>query len=256
MEENNKEIVEETKVEETPTTEAVEEPKVEEKPKKDFSKLKKIIKIVVILSVVIAIIVGAVLGGIKIYQQATKETKKVESLTEIKNKKGNFMIVDDELRVGGTYKDLKKAGYEFDSRYISEDDVISYDMIYVQTVLKDGKEQFLGMFYCGNKEGCKYEDTVLLKVTFFANTNYLVADVISSSSTYEAIKEKFGKEKGYFKEDSTYYIWTFGEAGQIGEPYYMIKFDNGWSKSVKEVRVGVWWYEGEYKHTVSRKGNS
>lgn len=260
MEENNKEIetTEEVKKEET-TTEPVEEKSTEpvvEKTKKDNTKIKKIIKLVVILLVVIAVIVGVVIGGIKIYQHATKDAKKVESLVDIKSKKGKFMIGDDELKLGGTYKELKEKGYVFDSRYISNDDAIGYDMIYVQSVLKDNKEQFLGMFYCGNKEGCKYEDTILIKATFYSNTNYLLNDVIKNNTSYDAIKEKIGKEKGYFKEDKTYLVWTFGEAGKIGETYYMIKFDNGYSKTIKELRIGVWWYEEEYKHTVTRRSDS
>ena len=73
-------------------------------------------------------------------------------------------------------------------------------------------------------------------------------DFLRIGLTYEEVKEKYGKEDGEFYQDESFLVWTFGEGGKIGNPYYLVKFNS--NERVEEIRIGVWWYEDEYEYTL------
>ena len=57
----------------------------------------------------------------------------------------------------------------------------------------------------------------------------------------------------YRYQDEELLVWTFGEKGKVGTPYYVLRFDNNSflaDGEITEIRMGIWWYEEEYKHSV------
>ena len=209
----------------------------------------------------VLIVVGAIIGLIliicvvnNIVDYVTRDARKINNLTNIKSDKMVFNIGDDEFTVGCKYNDLKNKQYTFDTTYINEDNIIGYDMIYIQNIYKDGKAVLLGLFYCSNKDGCKYEDTTLVKALFYKNSKIKIGDNISFSSSYDDFLDEFGKPEGVYKQDKSYYIWCFGDDHKIGDAYYMVKF-NGGSHAIIDIRIGVWWYDDEYNRTVVKENN-
>ena len=118
---------------------------------------------------------------------------------------------------------------------------------------KEKVAQFLGAFYCAESEKCKYDDTLLIKINFYEDSEVVVNDFIKYGVKYDEIVEKYGKEDGAFYQDEELLVWTFGEKGKIGTPYYVLRFDNDSflaNGEITEIRMGIWWYEEEYKHSV------
>lgn len=205
---------------------------------------KKIIKYIFIVLILALLVVG----GVFVYNFLTKEDR-TETLTEIsKSDKTMFMLGEEEFHIGDTVSELKKKGLSYEDNLIKDTDYIVSDSIAVYPFYYEGEAVFLGALYCPSEENCKYDDAVLIKANFYDNANVLVDETIKIGMYYDEIKDEYGKKDGKFYQDKDFYVWTFGDDGKIGEPYYLLRFNS--SERLEEIRIGVWWYEEEFEYTV------
>lgn len=165
-----------------------------------------------------------------------------------------FTLDDKEFYLGDKVSKYKENGISFEDQYLTDDSFVESDSIAMYNFYnKDKRAQFLGAFYCSETKKCKYNDTLLLKVNFYEESDVVIDDFIKYGTKYKDIVEKYGKEDGTFYQDEELLVWTFGEKGKIGTPYYILRFDyNSFLSSGEliEIRMGIWWYEEEYEYTV------
>lgn len=216
--------------------------KVTNANKSFFTKLKnkKFLNIIIICLISIALII--------ILYNLFKP-KRAETLVSMpKNDYYKFTIDGKDYFLGDKITSLKSA-LNYDTNF---KDIVYSDSISTRTFFNiDGKEQFLGAVYCSKDNDCVHDDTVLVKANFYESTSVVVNDFIKNGITYEEVVEKYGKETGHFYQDEEMLIWSFGN--KIGDPYYILRFDNySWSSVnyITEIRIGVWWYDEEYQHTL------
>lgn len=186
------------------------------------------------------------------------KNQRSETLTNLeKSDYLKFSLDGNTFYLGDKVSDYRLKKYSYDETYLSEDAHVASDSIISQTFYNEQEDaQFLGALYCKEGSNCSYEDTVIVKINFYEESDVIVNDYIKFGMKYDDIVKKYGKEDGQFYQDSELLVWTFGEKGKIGEPYYILRFDNsGWFSTGKliEIRIGVWWYEGEYEHTVIKE---
>ena len=200
-------------------------------------------KIVIVLILALLVVVG-----VFVYNFLTKEDR-TETLTEIsKSDKTMFMLGEEEFHIGDTVSELKKKGLSYEDNLIKDTDYIVSDSIAVYPFYYEGEAVFLGALYCPSEENCKYDDAVLIKANFYDNADVVIDETIRIGMYYDDIKDEYGKKDGKFYQDKDFYVWTFGDDGKIGEPYYLLRFNS--SGRLEEVRIGVWWYEEEFEYTV------
>ena len=205
---------------------------------------KKIIKYIFIVLILALIVVG----GVFVYNFLTREDR-TETLTEIsKSDKTMFMLGEEKFHIGDTVSELKKKGLSYEDNLIKDTDYIVSDSIAVYPFYYEGKAVFLGALYCPSEENCKYDDAVLIKANFYDDSDVVVDETIKIGMYYDEIKDEYGKKDGKFYQDKDFYVWTFGDDGKIGEPYYLLRFNS--SGRLEEIRIGVWWYEEEFEYTV------
>lgn len=183
------------------------------------------------------------------------DKKRSETLVNLgKNEYLKFTLGEDEFYIGDKISTYRSKNYSYDERYIDENAKVKSDSIMSQTFYNELDDaQFLGAMYCPAGNDCDYDDTKLIKANFYKDSNVVVNGKLKFGMTYNDVVRLYGEEDGTFYQDSELLVWTFGEKGKIGEPYYILRFDNGgiWSLGdLYEIRIGVWWYEGEYEHTV------
>ncbi len=246
----------ETKVEqkeEVISTEQVvkqEEPippvKVEEKKLKDNKK-------VWIGGIVLVLVIGVVIG----FMFFLKKPQRAKTLMNLeKDPYLKFTLNGEDFYLGETASFYQQKGYTFEDDFFQEDDKISKDSILVHPIYHEEEDQFLGALYCAKDEDCAYQDSILVKANFYENSDVVINDFIKFGMKYEDIVEKYGKEDGKFYQGNHSFVWTFGEKGKIGEPYYILTFDDSFLSDMGDlidIRIGVWWYDGEYEHTVVKE---
>lgn len=228
------------------------QPVVETVPKENKNNNKKIIIIVAAIGVILV----ALLVFLFFFNNSNGDDKKrSETLVNLgKNEYLKFTLGEDEFYIGDKISTYRSKNYSYDERYIDENAKVKSDSIMSQTFYNELDDaQFLGAMYCPAGNDCDYDDTKLIKANFYKDSNVVVNGKLKFGMTYNDVVRLYGEEDGTFYQDSELLVWTFGEKGKIGEPYYILRFDNGgiWSLGdLYEIRIGVWWYEGEYEHTV------
>lgn len=214
------------------------------KPRNNL-KSKKNLKILIIIAISLILIV------ILFYLFKPKRSEVLNSLT--RNDYYKFTINDKEYYLGEKVSNLENNELYYD---INFNNVVYADSISTRTFFNlDNKELFLAALYCSSLKNCTHEDSTLVKVNFYKNSNVLVNDFIKYGITYQEVIDKYGKEDGYFYQDEDMLVWTFGD-NDIGDPYYILKFDDASlfsNNQIIEIRIGVWWYDKEYEHTVLKK---
>lgn len=220
---------------------------INNKTKKKFFQNKKTLFIIASCLIIILLITIIII-------YINSKNIRSEILTNIEhNDYLKFTIDEQEFYVGNKVQDFQKKNYSYDKQYITADDYIIKDSIMMQTFYLNEEPKFLGAMYCNDDNNCKYNETTIVKINFYSDSNVIVNDFIKHGLSYDEIVEKYGKEDGKFYQNEDMLVWTFGEKGKIGEPYYILRFDTGgWFSSDKliDIRIGVWWYDGEYEHTV------
>ena len=207
----------------------------------------------------IIFIIGALLiilfGGIIFFLSKSNEREKILMNIE-KNNHLKFPLNGEDFYLGDTTSSFKEKNLTYEDDYLSSDDRINSDSISVQPFYHNEEEQFLGSLYCAKKESCKYEDSILVKANFYSDSEVIIDDYIKFGMSYDDVVKKYGKEDGKFYQGNNSFVWSFGEKGKIGEPYYILTFDQNWlvdMGGLVDIRVGVWWYENEYEHTVIKE---
>ena len=209
-------------------------------------------KIFIIAGIVLVVLVA----GIIIFMN--REPARAKTLVEIKESDDlSFKIDDKSYQLGEKLSVYKKDGISYNTEYVKEDATVYSDSFMTQTFYdKDGTPLFFGAFYCPKEDECSYDESILIKANFYESSDVVIDDYIKFGMDYDDIVEKYGKEDGTFYQNEELLVWALGGTGKIGEPYYILYFDNsGWFSTgdLTDIRMGVWWYEGEYEHTVVRK---
>ena len=230
--------VEEEKVEEQPTeTVVTEQPVVNQTPETQKVDGKLIIS--VIIRVLIIFVLFITLMVLSIFLLLPKRDK---VLTKDDNS-FTYKISNDEFSIVSNFSTLMDKGYYvLDSNY-----KIKYDSISITNIYKDNKAYALAAFYCPDKDGCEYKDTRIVKLNLYKDSGINFKDVTYDSSKNNVF-DKLGKETGKLVSDELYYIWTNGKS--VGDPYIMVKFNSRYKNQIDDIKIGVWWYDGEYNHTV------
>lgn len=214
----------------------------------DFFKEKKII--VILCSVVCLVIIILICLFLLNKDDRSKIITTIEESDNLK-----ITIGDKSFYIGEKISDLKDKSLYYET--FDDDNYVGSDSIVLENFYLDDDIKFLGVLYCGDSKNCSYDDSTLLKANFHTKSDVVVDDFIKIGSKYDDIVKKYGKEKGKFYQNSDFLVWSFGK--KIGDPYYLLKFDGSSilnSSRVSEIRVGIWWYEGEYEHTVVKVKDS
>lgn len=237
----NENVGEEEKKESVLVAAKLSEPMIE--------KLKKHKKVVIIgIAILIVVIVGVVFLLKPGKSQRAKTLMNLDQDSHLK-----FTLNGEDFYLGDTALTYQQKNYTYEDDYLTEEDTIAKDSISVHSFYHDDKEQFLGALYCAKNEDCKYEDSILIKANFYEDSNVIIDDYIQFGMKYQDIVDKYGKEDGKFYQGSNLLVWTFGEKGKIGEPYYVLRFDDSGlfaTGKLIDIRIGVWWYNGEYEQVV------
>lgn len=168
-----------------------------------------------------------------------------------------FTIGNEQFYLGEKISKYKEKGIVYEDAYLDDDAYVIGNSISLQSFYKEDNPQFFATLHCPSKDNCKYEDANIIKINFYDSADVIIDDYIKFNMTYEDVVKKYGKEKGVFYQDESYLVWTIGETGKIGESYFILRFsDNLFSKRVTDIRIGVWWYEGEFDHTVKEANNA
>lgn len=200
-------------------------------------------KLVIIFLIVLIVLISIILFFI-FRKPKLKTLENFEAKNSIK-----FEIDGKKYYLGEKVSDFKE--FELDQKYLDKDSYVISQSITLQTLYKDDEPQFLALLHCSDDKNCEYKDSNIIKINFYENSNVLVDGHIKYGMSYEDVVDEYGKEDGVFYQDENYLVWNFGEEGQIGEAYMLLRFDDGWfATGINDIRIGVWWYEGEYEHTV------
>lgn len=203
----------------------------------------------ILMIILIAVVLGLVVFGTVFVVKTLNKEDRTETLNEIdKSDKTKFTLGEEEFYLGETVSSLKKKGLTYEDELVKDTDYIVSDSIAVYPFYYEGEAVLLGALYCPTEENCKYDDAILIKANFYDDTNVVIDDFVKVGLYYDDIKDEYGKKDGKFYQDKDFYVWTFGEDGKIGEPYYLLRFNS--NERLEEIRIGVWWYEEEFEYTV------
>ena len=205
--------------------------------KKFFKKNKK-----VFLPIFICLIV--LLGGFLSYKIVSNYIyeKTIHYLYKIDGKK---------YKIGEKVSYYEKNGYTYKDKYSNDNDIIPADSFIPHLFYKNDEAVMYAALHCKEKDKCKYFDSSVVKINFYNNIGDVVlADFIKIGTTYDEIVSKLGEPDGKFYMNDYEYVWSFYDKGKINNPYYVLEFDN--SKKVVKMKIGMWWYDGEYEYTVKK----
>lgn len=217
-----------------------------EETKKSNLKLLIILAGFLIGLVIFILLIVIIVGLIKPKRSETLMTLEKDSYLK-------FVIDDKKYYLGDKVSVITKDNLIYDENF-SVGDIVYSDSISTRTFYdKDNETQFLAALYCSSSDDCVHNDSVLVKANFYEDSDVIVNDFIKFGMTYADIVKHYGKEDGRFYQDQELLVWTFGKKHKVGDPYYVLRFDEGGflsSGGINEIRIGVWWYEGEYEHVV------
>lgn len=198
---------------------------------------------------IFVILIGYLVISLIFKEDRTKTLVEIE-----KDDKLKFVIDEKEYYIGDVTKKYLDDGLNYNSNSQIQSGILS-DSIALQGFSdNDNNPLFLSALYCSEEETCNYDESVVVKINFYKNSDVVVDDFLKFGLTYEEVRKKYGKEDGEFSQNEEYLIWTFDDEGEIGEPYYMLRFDDSYSSKEKsklvDIRIGVWWYPEEFEYTV------
>lgn len=180
------------------------------------------------------------------------DSKRVNELSSIdKNKSIKFVLNEKEYFLGEKTSTFFDDGYYIDNNGLNNDYIIA-DSFIAKTFYYEGLPMFFAAMYCPLKNNCTYNDLILIKIIFYDTSNVVVDDDIKYGMTYAEIKDKLGKEDGKYYQDSELRVWNL-KGKKVGDAYYILRFGTGKemsSNKVKDLRIGIWWYDGEADHTI------
>ena len=217
--------------------------------KTGFDKSKKVLKIILVI-LILAIVVAGIIFSIYFFM---KPDRKEILLNLDRNKYVKFKLDDQYYYIGDDVSKLNKNKITYDTGFGK--DIVYSDSISTRSFYNENKKLlFLGALYCSSKDNCSHNDTMLVKANFYPDSKVVVNEYIKFGMDYDDVVEKYGKEDGIFYQDEELYVWTFGD-GEIGDAYMILRFETGGlfsSGGINEIRLGVFWYEGESDHIIEK----
>lgn len=212
------------------------------------------------LFIVIGVCVLLIIFFIVIITLNSGPSKRAKTISKIeKNDYLKFSIGDEIFYLGDATLTYQKKNYSFENDYFTGEERVYSDSISVQPFYNNDESKFLAALYCAKTEDCTYDESIVVKVNFYENKDLVVNDFLKFGMKYDEVVEKYGKEDGTFYQDNSLLVWTFGGTGKVGEPYYILRFDNYGILTKNElidIRVGIWWYDGEYERTLVKEEGS
>lgn len=217
------------------------------KENKCVGKSNKILIIVGGIVLAIVVVIVMIILGINLLKPDRQEI-----LTTIdKSKYVSFKLDDKIYYIGDMINKLSADGIDYDTNF--GQDIVYSDSISTRTFSNEKDVLFLGALYCSFKDDCKHSDTILVKANFYEDSDVVVNDFIKFGIDYDDVVEKYGKEDGRFYQDQELYVWYLDDKKDVGSPYMVLRFDEGgffsWG-GINEIRLGVFWYEGESDYIV------
>ncbi len=205
---------------------------------KNFIKQNKKMCFIILMSLVLLI------GGIIVY-------KAVSNYYYEKNIHYSFKIDGKEFKIGEKVSYYEKKGYTYKDEYYKDTDIIVADGFIPHSFYSDNKAVMYAAIHCKEKENCHYSNGTIVKINFYNNIGeVMLSDFIKIGTTYDEIVSKLGEPDGKFYMNNSEYVWAFYDKGKINNPYYVLEFDS--SKKVVRMKIGMWWYDGEYEYTVKK----
>ncbi len=162
-----------------------------------------------------------------------------------------YKINNELFYIGELASYYEGKGYTYKDNYYNKSDIIVPDGFIPHSFYKDNKAMMYAAMHCALKKNCSYSESKVVKINFYDNIeNLLIADFITFGTPYEEIEKKLGKPDGKFYMNDKEYVWSFYDKGKINNPYYVLEFDS--SSKVNGIKIGMWWYDGEYEYTVKK----
>lgn len=176
--------------------------------------------------------------------------KEVKEQTPQKDSYYSFKVDGKEILIGEEVSYYEKKGYSYKDNYYSKNDFIVSDGFMPHLFYKDGNPVMYAAMHCQKQDKCNYSEAHIIKINFYDTIGKVtLADFITIGTTYDEVEEKLGKPDGTIYTNDNEKVWSFYDKGKIGNPYYALEFDSG---KVVNIKIGVWWYEDEYEHTIKK----
>lgn len=205
-----------------------------------MSKIKKYKKIWLSILIVMTILII----GIVVYNSITNYFYE-------KNIHYIFKVNGKEIKIGEKVSYYEKKGYTYKDEYYKESDIIVADGFIPHSFYVNNNPVMYAAIHCKQEETCTYSDGNIVKINFYDSIGEVIlSDFIKLGTTYDEIVSRLGEPDGKFYMNSDEYVWSFYEKGKIDNPYYVLEFDG--SKKVIGMKIGMWWYEDEYEHTIKK----
>ena len=162
-----------------------------------------------------------------------------------------FSVGNKEFLIGEKVSYYEKKGFSYKDDYYSDNSFIVPDGLLTQSFYKNNEAVMYAAMHCRQEKKCDFSDANVIKINFYESIGKVkFADFITLGTTYEEIVKKIGEPDGKFYMNEKEYVWSFYDKGKMDNPYYVLEFDN--SKKVVNMKIGMWWYEGEYEYTVKK----
>ena len=211
---------------------------------------KKILSKKTLLFLVIIIIL--IIVSIFFIRKLTERQRNASSLGSVKEQNLKFKLDGDEYILGERLGKKKEKGLLYDEKNKSIN-TLDFDTIGLQSFSHNKKLFFNGVYYCNKEDGCDLDDNILIKLNFDSRCNVLIDDFIKFGLKYDEVVEKYGKESGVYYQDEDYLVWASDSTGKVGSYYFILQFKSNdffSTNGVSSIKIGVWWYDGEYDRTV------
>lgn len=210
------------------------------------------VKYFIMLGIMLIVIIGLIIGIVVSLNSKDKvDNKTIETISDLKkNDKLKFTINDKEYYLGEKISKFLDDGFTIDKSNINEN-IVKSDSIVLKTFYVKGVPYFMGALYCPLDKNCSYEESVLIKANFYKESKVKIYEDISFSSSKSSITDKLGNPSGGLRQDNLVLVWS--KSKDVGKPYVIVGFEGQSLFSygaMDKLGIGIWWYEGEYKHTV------
>ncbi|MBQ7136806.1 MAG: hypothetical protein IJO43_02365 [Bacilli bacterium] len=162
----------------------------------------------------------------------------------------SFDVDGEGFLIGEEVSYYEKKGYSYKDNYYSKNDFIVSDGFMPHLFYKNNNPVMYAAMHCQKEDKCSYSEARIIKINFYdAIGKVTFADFITIGTTVEEVEEKLGKADGTIYTNDNEKVWSFYDKGKVGTPYYVLEFGSG---KVVNMKIGVWWYEDEYEHTIKK----
>ena len=162
-----------------------------------------------------------------------------------------FDVNGEKFLIGQKGSYYEEKGYSYKDSYYSDSDFIVSDGFAPHLFYKEGNAVMYAAMHCKEDKICNYSEANVIKINFYDSIGTVtLADFITIGTTYDEVEQKLGKPDGKIYTNDNEKVWSFYDKGKIDNPYYVLEFDR--SNKVVSMKIGMWWYEDEYEHTIKK----